>query len=164
MADKKTTKEKVANRLYLAADGSVTKEADEATGFRYELLGTTRKTEIPDVTAISPDGQRLLALFGAKTWIGNLYNQELDDDEIQARVDSVTKDGKWPEREGGGGPRYDADALAKAIASAKGVTDVAPFAKRIADEKGYGTMALKVPAVLDAYNKLTGKAAELASL
>lgn len=169
----KTDKKKVANRLYIGPDG---KEADEETaiGVRYESLDETgkvvRTTEVADVSKIDPRGLQLLALFGLKTWVGNLYNQVLNGegsmtfDDIDSRLALVVEKGEWPERQGVGGPRYDADALALAIAQAKGQTDPAPFAKRIAEEKGYGAMALKVAAVLDKYNAITGKGGDLAAL
>jgi hypothetical protein len=71
---------------------------------------------------------------------------------------------EWSKREGFGGPRCDADALAMAIAKVKKLTDPAPFAKRIAEEKGYAAMALKVPAVLAHYNEITGKSATVGDL
>jgi hypothetical protein len=159
-------KEKVANRLYTTAAGTVTKDEAEAVGVRYESLNGDKivaVTKIEDLTKIDPKGLLLFALFGAKTWIGNLYNQELSPDEVQARVDSVVA-GEWPERQSIGGPRYDVDALALAITKVKGLVDPEPAKKRIVEEKGYGTMAMKVPEVLAAYNVITGKVATVASL
>lgn len=159
-------KEKVANRLYTKPDGTVTKDEAEAVGVRYEALNGDKivsVTAIPDLTKIDAKGLLLYALFGAKTWIGNLYNQELTADEVQARVDSVNG-GEWPERQTLGGPRYDVDALALAITKVKGLVDPAPAKKRIVEEKGYGTMAMKVPEVLTEYNSITGKVATVASL
>lgn len=158
----KPVRTKVANRLYIAASGAVVEDEQDAEGVKFENLerGETVTSMWKDFT---DDGKRLIGLFGLKTWIGNLFNQDLELDEINARLDSV-KAGEWPERQGVGGPRYDAEALSKAIAEVKGATDAAPFRKRIDEEKGYGTMALKVPEVLGAYNRLTGKVATVAAL
>ena len=162
MANGKPKREKVANRLYIDLNGKVVDDEQDATGVRFENLerGETVTVQYAD---FNPIGQRMGWAFGMKTWIGNLFNQELDLAEIEARLDSV-KGGEWPERQGVGGPRYDAEALSKAIAEVKGADDAAPFAKRIADEKGYGTMALKVPDVMAAYNRLIGKVVTVANL
>ena len=129
----KSDKKKQANRLYVDETGTATKDEALAVGVRYEALADDEKTvkattQIPDLRKIDPKGLLLLALFGAKTWIGNLYNMDLEQTEIQARIDTVIA-GEWPERQVFGGPRYDAEALANAIARAKKQTDIAPFAK-----------------------------------
>lgn len=157
----KTERVKVANRLYVDAQGKVVDDEALATGIRYEFLGDGPKapptwTVESQFSDFNDDGKRLAWLFGMKTWVGNLANQDLTADEINARLATVAG-GEWPERQGVGGPRYDMAALAQAIMQAKGAQDPAPFAKRLADEKGYATMAMKVPAVSDIYYRLVGK-------
>lgn len=158
-------KEKVANRLYIdAKGGSLGQDPTDAVGVRYESLDGNKKvirtTEVADLAKINPRGVHLLALFGLKTWVGNLYNQHDEDtDAIDAKLASVTVDGVWPERIVNIGPRYDHDALVMAIATVKGTQDLEPIAKRVKDEKGYAGNAMSLPAVLAEYNKLTNKAA-----
>lgn len=161
MADK-PKKEKVANRLYIDSQGAKVDDETNAQGVRYEHL--ERKENVVAMWGdFNADGQRLVGLFGLKTWIGNLFNQDLDLAEVEARLAEV-KSGKWPEREGVGGPRYDAAVLAASIAEAKKAPDPAPFLKRITEEKGYGAMALKVPAVQHLYNTKMGKAVTIDQL
>jgi hypothetical protein len=163
MANGKPKREKVANRLYVGVDGkTVVEDEQDAQGVRFEEL-ERKETVVAIWSHFNDDGKRLIGLFGLKTWIGNLFNQDLDLDEILARVDSV-KAGQWPERQGVGGPRYDADKLATAIATVKGAADSAPFLKRIQEEKGYAAMAMKVTEVMDLYNKATGKSISASAL
>jgi hypothetical protein len=176
MANGQTGKPKprVANRLYIGTDGKPVKEPDEAVGVRYERLGANGvilwTVEVADVTKIHPDGQKLLALFGAKTWIGNLDNQDDAHDEILAKVATVTDKGEWPEREGNVGPRYDFDKLAPIILDFKLKDDPSSNAtleailKRLNSEKGYPAMAMRVPDVATAYHAATGKAATIKAL
>lgn len=153
----KTPRTKVAERDYIAADGSVTDDEQLATGVKYKFLSTGAVIERKFDT-INTDGARMLALFGLKTWIGNLMSQhDGDADAVNAKLDSVWA-GKWPDREGAIGPRYDADILALAIAQAKGESDPAPYVKKIAEMKGYGGKAYSVLEVRKAYDSLAGKA------
>lgn len=153
---KKTPREKVANRDYIDAAGAKVEDEQDAVGVRYEHLERAQTVQVM-WSEFNPEGQRLCGLFGLKTWIGNLFNQDLELPEIQERIESV-KGGEWPERAGVGGPRYEFDKLANAIASVKGVADSAPFLKRLQEEKGYAAMAMKVGEVATLYHQATGKA------
>jgi hypothetical protein len=123
----------------------------------------------------------MLACFGALTLAGNVANSINNGDkgdpnanpipEITARFEEIDK-GIWTDRTGGGGIRYDKEKLAAAIASAKGETDPNPYLAKMdakvdqktgapvpADTKGaisYGAFAMRVPAVKEAYDRLTG--------
>jgi len=157
MANGKPPREKVANRDYVDASGQEVEDEQDAMGVKFEHL-SRGETVAVNWSDFSDDGKRLIGLFGLKTWIGNLFNQKLDIGEINDRLDKV-KAGEWPERQGMGGPRYDQNALAQAIATAKGSTDVAPFLKRVQDDSKYASMAMRHPEVLRLYNQATGRAA-----
>jgi len=161
MANGKTPREKVADRLYVDAQGDVAEDEQDAQGVKFVHLDPKGEKGNPGTVAVSwsdfsDDGKRLIGLFGLKTWIGNLFNQKLDLGEINDRIDSV-KAGEWPERQGVGYPRYNQAALAQAIATAKGAADVAPFLKRVQDDSKYASMAMRHPKVLELYNKATGR-------
>jgi hypothetical protein len=152
-------KKKVANRLYVNEAGAVVENEEDARAVRFEYLDP-QVTIVAKWADFNSAGQQLIGLFGLKTWIGNLFNQDLSEDDINDRLDSV-KQGKWPERQGVGGPRYDADKLLAAICSVKNTTgDAAAEAAtrtRIEEEKGYVSMAMRHPDVMRIYNESMAK-------
>lgn len=123
----------------------------------------------------------MLAIFGGLTLAGNVANSLKNGDKgdatanpipaISERFAEIDK-GIWTDRTGGGGIRYDREKLAAAIAQAKKESDPAPYLAKLdgkvdpktgatvpADHKGaisYGAFALRVPAVKQAYDQLTG--------
>lgn len=187
-------REMIADRQWITADGTETKDETKAVGFRYVLLG-----EGVDKAAKVASGKSflykfsvgqagnpeiMLAIFGGLTKAGNIVNtwnhekpEERAADPIEAISDwfSMLDTGKWgEERSGGGIARFDAAALAKALATVTGkpeaefVAKLAPGSAKITinsqnkqDPAGkrsvlYGTYALYNTKVKEAYNALVG--------
>lgn len=181
-------------------------QENTATGFRYIHLPTAKRLDPafnPETSAV-PAGAAfevklgaagttatMLAIMGGLTLAGNVANTltngpkgDPDADVISAITERFAEldKGIWADRSTGvGGVRYDAEKLAMAIATAKGETDPAPYAKKIAeikvdpksgaavagDSKGaisYGAYALRNVNVKAQYEKLTGGGVELGSL
>lgn len=128
MSDTNTSEEKrskVAERHYIAADGALTKNEEDAVGVRYKHVGTGEVIELKTGLEAGSIGA-MLAAFGAKTWIGNLVSQFTDRENggvvdfegVRERLADLS-DGNWPGREAGEGAgpgaRMDRDALAEAI-------------------------------------------------
>lgn len=196
----------VALRDWLDAAGNPVDAGAEstATGMRYTHLPTAKRlnpafnpeTDAPPAEAvytmnpIDPKAVLMFAIFGAHTLAGNVVNTAVNGPKgnpnenpiplIAARFQEIV-DGTWADRAGGvGGVRYDAEKLAQAIAAAKGETDPAPYAAKMAnkvdpktgavvaaDAKGaisYGAFALRNAKVKQEYDKLTGGGADISAL
>lgn len=203
----KSKKVAVAIRDWIDADGKPVDSGHEAlaTGFRYTHLPTARKvkpdfnpeTDAPDASAIfefqfgNPgDAATMLAIFGGLTLAGNVVNTAVNGPKGDPSINPIPliaerfkelDAGVWADRATGvGGVRYDAEKLALAIATAKGQTDPAPYAAKMAnkvdpktgqvvaaDTKGaisYGAFALRNAKVKSAYDALTGGGVQIDAL
>lgn len=203
----KTKKVAVALRDWINANGQPVdagKEA-EATGLRYTHLPTARRLDPafnPETSAPHADAvfehqfgnagsiETMLAIFGGMTLAGNVVNTAINGPKgdpsinpiplIKARFDELLT-GVWADRATGvGGVRYDAEKLAQAIANAKGETDPAPYAAKMAnkvdpktgavvanDTKGaisYGAFALRNAKVKSQYDTLAGTGTDIGAL
>lgn len=207
-ATSKPKRTQQADRQWIDPQGKEVASGEEAraTGLRYIHLPTAKKLDpaydpekegavapaaaVFDYPDIPEPAKTMLAVFGGLTLAGNVVNtwNGLNDadrpenpvDAIKARFQDL-EDGKWIERVGGvGGVRYDAEKLALAIAQAKGESDPAPYAAKMAnkvdpktgapatpDQKGaisYGAFALRNAAVKAKYDALTGGGVQLGQL
>jgi hypothetical protein len=120
----------VSKRSYLDENGE-TKDVkiETAKGARYTLLDPNGNQDIDYVYGTNPDFDRMCAMFGFHTKVGNVANTVLNDkDEPGTPADAAAKikewmadaqsadDPTWAERTGGvGGARVDRDALAGSI-------------------------------------------------
>ena len=164
----------LADGVASVVDGKETRKVDitEAIGYRYTDRATGRSF---DFYPVLPKGMKagspllMLALFGAKTQATNTASaarQARAEGRDDAPADDIAAlqerfgpeglaDGVWlPESQREGGPRYNSALLAEAIAAAKGSTDVAAFAARIAAEPEYGPKAWQVKEVKAHYRRL----------
>lgn len=164
----------IANRqwLKLTADGKQFEEADEENathvGYTYKADGKSyvHKLSAPGTIAGMLEGFGALTLMGniTNTWKGEEGERSASPiEDIEARF-KLMADGKWIDRTstGFGGPRYDKMALAETLVAVLGKAakgDAAMYLKRIEEEKGYGSKALKNPDVLRVYSEKVGKAA-----
>lgn len=109
---------KIAERDYLAPDGTVVDDEEEATGVRYTQLATGKQINYQIPEASPGKIQTMIAVFGLKTWIGNLVSQFKGDlDAVVGRLNELAE-GNWPGRAPGEGPvsKINLDALAEAMA------------------------------------------------
>ena len=193
MADVTTNEtSRKARRDWIDAKGNPVESGDEkdAVGFRYTHIPSARRLEPnfdPDTDAAPADSvfelsnipeptKTMLAIFGGLTLAGNIVstatNPKSKGDplanpipDIVARFEEMGN-GVWSGERGAGGPRYNFEALAKAIANVKGESDHNPYlAKLEAKEKVtikgkgsilYAAYAMKNTEVAKHYAKLTG--------
>jgi hypothetical protein len=129
-----------------------------------------------ELASIPEPTKTMLAIFGGLTLVGNIVSTSTnpkskgDPDanpipDVVARFEEMAS-GVWSGERGAGGPRYNAEALAKAIAEVKKETDHNPYLAKIENKekvtiKGKGSIlyaayAMKNTEVQKAYAKLTG--------
>jgi hypothetical protein len=179
----------VARRVWIDAQGNPCDE-HEATGFRYIHVTTALrlrpdfdwetdeapKEAVFELLTLPEPTKTMTAIFGSLTLAGNIASSETnaksggDPDSnpipaIAARFADM-QDNKWTGEKGDRGPRYDHEALAKAIAQVKGEQDHNPYLKRLNEKekvqikgKGailYAAFAMHNDQVKEIYNKLTG--------
>jgi len=126
----------VADRQWIRPDNTVTDEPMEATGFRYVDLASGRAFVYQ--TGKSPAADRALAIFGGLTKAGNVRSTVAQKGEgqdvieaIAAWFDELTDNENWAADRVGGGLRFNAEILARAIAHVKGSGDHTPFLEKI---------------------------------
>lgn len=206
-APAKGKKEMVAIRDWIDNAGNPLVGGDEAkaVGFRYTHLPTARRanpafnpeTDKPDASAVfehvcgdAGTATTMLAIFGGLTLAGNVVNTAVNGPKGDPNINPIPliverfkeiESGTWADRAMGvGGVRYDAEKLAQAIANAKGETDPAPYAAKMANKvdqktgavvaegtKGaisYGAFALRNTKVKGEYEKLTGGGVQIEAL
>lgn len=198
----------VAIRDWITPEGKAVESGkeNEASGFRYIHLATARRLDPafnPETSTPHADSifelhvgepgtvATMLGIMGGLTLAGNVVNTDTKGPKGDPGADVISairerfaelEKGVWADRATGvGGVRYDAEKLAQAIANAKGETDPAPYAKKIAeikvdaktgasvapDTKGaisYGSYALRNPKVKGEYEKLTGTGVNINTL
>ena len=164
-------RKQVSKRSYLNADGSEAERLESASGGRYTLLGAANGDHDYQFGE-NPDFDRMCAIFGFHTKIGNVANTVLNDkdepgtpDDAGAAIQefiAAAKSGTWAERAAGVGARIDKDALAGAIievAKASGHTaEYSAIRQRLEDDPQYVRAARQVPDVANAYAARVGKA------
>lgn len=202
----KPKRPQVALRDWIDASGNPVEagKEGEAVGLRYVHLPTAKRLDAafnPEsstphadaVFTVNPTGAMatMLAIFGGLTLAGNVVNTAVNGTKGDPNVNPIPliaarfaelESGVWADAATGvGGIRYDAEKLAQAIANAKGETDPAPYAAKIAagkvdpktgaavaaDTKGaisYGAYALRNGKVKQAYDTLTGAGTDIGSL
>jgi hypothetical protein len=181
-----------ARRDWIDAKGNPIESGDEkdAVGFRYTHIPTAKRL-VPDfdpdtdeappeavfeLTTIPDTTKTMLAIFGGLTLVGNIVSTSTnpkskgDPDanpipDVLARFEEMAN-GVWSGERGTGGPRYNAEALAKSIAAVKGEQDHNPYLAKIENKekvtiKGKGSIlyaayAMKNVEVQKHYAKLTG--------
>lgn len=203
-----TKRQAVAIRDWITPDGKPVETGAENTadGFRYIHLPTAKRLDSsfnPETSAPHADSQfelhfgnagtpaTMLAIMGGLTLAGNVANTVTNGPKgdpngdvigaIRERFAELDK-GVWADRATGvGGVRYNPEMLAQAIANAKGETDPAPYAAKIADVKvdpksgaavaadtkgaiSYGAYAMRNPKVKGEYEKLAGTGVQLDTL
>jgi hypothetical protein len=168
-----TTGRAVADRQWIDASNNEVDDQALATGCRYKDLDSGRAFVYQ--TGLPP-GQHatMLAIFGAMTKAGNirntLVNMKTDGGDviegIEAWFDLLITDGNWSADRVGGGMRFNAEVLARAIAHVKGEADHSPYLARITnrdkvkdpgDKSGkkeilYATFAYRNTAVKNQYH------------
>lgn len=187
------SRERKARRDWLDATGLPIDSGDEgkATGFRYTHIPTAKRLD-PDFDPETDEGpaeavfslnnipeptKTMLAIFGGLTLVGNIVSTATnpkskgDPDanpipDVLARFAEM-ENGVWSGERGDRGPRYNPEALAKAIAAVKNETDHNPYLAKIqAKEKVtikgkgsilYAAYAMKNTDVQRHYAKLTGQ-------
>lgn len=181
-----------ARRDWIDSKGEPTDVEAEATGFRYTHLPTARRIKGDDFDAETDEApaeavfelkeipeptKTMLAIFGGLTLTGNIVstatNPKSKGDEnanpipdVVARFEEMAT-GVWSGERGAGGPRYNALALAQAIARVKNEQDFNPYLAKIeAKEKVtikgkgsilYAAYAMKNAEVQKHYAALTGQ-------
>lgn len=165
----------VSKRIYLNSDGSEADKIESASGGRYTLLGASADSQDHDyLFGDNPEFDRMCAIFGFHTKIGNVANTVLNDKEEPGTPDDAAaaieefiagaKAGTWAERAGGVGAKIDKDALAGAIVEVaeKGgkTADYAKIRDRLETDSGYVRAARQVADVANAYAARVGKAAK----
>lgn len=129
MADEKAKKAAIADRQWVDADGKEVSEKEKATGFRYVWKSSGRAFVYQFNAKSAGNPETMLAIFGGLTWSGNIANSNKDAGDpidIIAEKFKELDSGKWPVETGVGGPRFNPERMAAAIASVKG-GDVASF-------------------------------------
>lgn len=206
-AETKAKKTQAAIRDWINENGQPVDSGEEgkATGFRYTHLATAKRL-IPAFnpeTDKAPDGsffeyqfgdpgsvETMLAIFGGLTLAGNVVNTATNGPKGDPAADVIPmiaerfkelEAGQWADRATGiGGVRYNKEELAKAIATAKGETNPAPYLAKMEnkvdqktgavvpnDTKGaisYGAFALRNAKVKQQYDLLTGGGVDIGSL
>lgn len=170
------TREAVADRKWIDAAGNEA-EADAATGFRYLDLAT-QKAFVWQSGHAAGTALTMLAIFGGLTKAGNIRNTLVNGPKGDPNADVIggiqewfdeLDNGTWAaDRVGGGGMRFNAEALSRAIATAKGEHDHSAYLAKITsrlkvkdpgDKNGkkeilYATLAYRNPVVKEHYHKL----------
>lgn len=169
--NEKPERKQVAKHYLLLADGTVTKDIEEATGIRYEDI-TSKEVfdyQMPDAVAGKP--QTMFALFGAKTKATNeasQYRQAVergDEVDVESQVVAIRETfatidtGVWREKSEGGFARIDRAALAQAIIDVKQAAgapheDEAHYTQKLTDDPKYLRLVRSVPEVTARYNEI----------
>lgn len=180
------TRTKIANRLWVGADGKEVDQPEQATGVLYEFLGRTKdgvtvpgdgKAYVRQFSEMSEAEKNMLAGFGAHTLMGNLTNTWLGEkgEKAATAYDAIAErfqglyNGVWVNREGGGvGAKIDKDALAEAIcrvmvAAGTWTQDAVDSGKKAAVRQALEDDAQKVrdsrqnPKISAAYAEIVGR-------
>jgi hypothetical protein len=166
----KKARKQLADHVFLKTDGtdSGSDPTPETAAYEYRDRNTKEVFRV-DFGALSPAQLLMAAAFGLKTKAGHVSSGERNSDggselsdvqAIRAWFDYYIANNKWTlPREGG--PRYDADTLAAAIAEVKGGNAADYLAKINSDlqigGKPYGTAAFANTEFRAAYDRLKGK-------
>lgn len=166
-----TKRARRAEHEWINKAGEVVEDIENAAGIRYTDAQTGESVAV-QITERPKAVVAMLAAFGARTLATNVASQARqarangsDDVSDIAAIEARFADmepGKWATpADRTGGPRYDFDALALAIAKAKGETDPAPYRAKMEGDDGaaYARGAAKVPEVAREYATLKGKTA-----
>ncbi len=118
----KAKKAAIADRQWIDAAGKEVDDNEKATGFRYVWKATGRAFVYQFNASAAGNPETMLAIFGGLTKAGNIANTKDDGDPIDSIAEwfKGLDGGTWPRETGVGGPRYNAERLAAAIASVKG--------------------------------------------
>lgn len=179
-AETEVVKRKVAQHDLLAADGSVLPEdqgEETATGIRYTLLANGQTFDYQ--YGQSPDMDRMLACFGAKTLATNETSAARNNSKGEASPDeqiaavrerfALLSTGTWVDRTREGvGAKVNEDALCEAIVQtmiAEGKVTAedaaagykAKVRQKITDDKVWARKARTIPAVANAYAAIVGR-------
>lgn len=169
-----------SDREWLDASGAPILEDDDyhtARGGAYTFKATGKTVERVFSTDNLPE-LFMYATFGFLTLMGNVANAKSPEqgyDDCLTRADLI-KGGKWVERTGVGGPRYNAENLAKAISFVKhgSYGQAGTYAAKIGPDKpkitvrnaqganvemDYGAFAYTNPAVRAHHDSLQGRVA-----
>lgn len=190
MADTNGETSRKARRDWIDAKGNPVETEADATGFRYTHIPTAKRLapdfdpetdEAPadsvfELATLPEPTKTMLAIFGGLTLVGNIVSTSTnpkakgDPDanpipDVVARFEEIAK-GLWSGERGTAAPRYNAEALAKAIATVKGEKDHNPYLAKITGKekvtiKGKGSIlysayAMKNVEVAKHYAELTG--------
>lgn len=182
--DSEIVKRKVAEHELLDAAGAVVDNEEAATGIRYTLLANGQAFDWQ--FGKSPDADRMLAIFGAKTLATNETSQARNNAKGSASADeqidavrerfALLTTGKWVDRTREGvGAKVDKDALAEAIvrvqiasgaknkAGAVVTQELADSGHKAAvrakleDDPQFVRTARQVPAVASEYSAIVGR-------
>lgn len=165
-------KEILFKHEWLDHNGMVTPHHEKACAYRMTQLATEATFEWHTHAETEAGGvETMLALFGAKTKAINTAStaRTKGADEIEAvkAFFAELKDGEWPENRSGG-LAINEEALARAIARAKeeagADVDAEDILRRIAEEAGYKTKAMKNSRVYELYHEENGSATDLSDL
>lgn len=174
--DTEVQRKKIAERDWLASDGTVAEKEEDATAARYTFLADGKSFAWSPVT--DDPTTRMCAIFGALTLMGNITNTwkvekgEKPDSPIDAIADRfafMANESRWIDRAAGGvGAKLDLDVMAEAILLVKidaGAIDgndlaavrtaKAEFRQKL-ESPDYVKVARKVAAVTAKYAELRG--------
>lgn len=122
--DEKATKDRVAVKFYIDANGNKVDGIDKALGVAYQAIGQDRVFKYIIPNAVAGEEIAMLALFGATTKATNVRSTayQLRDKVSDPAADMEAVEewfrnlapGVWPESKGQGGPRFDIPVLAEA--------------------------------------------------
>lgn len=180
-SETEVVKRKVAQHDLIGADGSVLPEdqgEETATGIRYTLLANGQSFDYQ--YGQSPDMDRMLACFGAKTLATNETSAARNNSKGEASPDeqiaavrerfALLSTGTWVDRTREGiGAKVDPDALAEAICQvmvAEGkytqeeveASYKAKVRQKISDDAVWARKSRTLPAVASAYATIKGRA------
>jgi len=171
-SDGKTERKRVSKRAFLTVNGGEAERMEDASGARYTLLGSGGG-DYDYTFGEDSAADKMFAIFGFHTKIGNVANTVLNDKEdpgsthdasvVIEEFIALTKAGKWAERAvGAPGSRVDKDALAAAVvevAQAKGQTkNESAVRAKLEDDIGLVRKLRANPEIRAAYDKRVGKA------
>lgn len=151
-------RERVSDREFISADGALVDRMNDAGGGRYTLLKNGKAFDY--VHGENEHLDRMLAIFGFHTKVGNVANTVLNDKDEPGSVDDAASEietflksaseGVWREVSEGvaRGPKYDRDVLASSlfeVLGAKAKGSVLDYRQRLEDKSYFA----KVRANLD---------------
>lgn len=159
------TRKSISKRTYIGGE-----RIDDATGAIYTLLDPAGNHDFEYEFGKNENADRMFALFGFHTKIGNVANTVLNDkdepgtpsqaaDDVRAFIE-LTQSGKWAERVSAPGTRVNKEVLATCYvewAATKGETkDYATVLQKLIETPSLIAQVKRIPEVATAYAERVG--------